>query len=162
MQLDAKFVTIKVKDGSGQSIEVKLGEGTVTYSEKKPRVYVKNRGKLDTVRNGDEDPVDVNIDAVWEHITTNGISGAIPTVEDALKKRGPAVGWTSTSSDPCEPYAVDIELTYDPDCATDEIEIITLADFRYETADHDLKAGTLKFAGKANVTEASVVRVAQT
>jgi len=160
--IDAKFCTIKIKDGDTNSLEIKLGDGNITWSEKKARQYIKDRGKLDTVRNADEDPMDVTVDALWEFLTGSGASGALPTVEDAFKRRGPAAAWTSSSSDLCEPYAVDIEITYDPDCDVERREIYTLADFRYETADHDLKAGTLRFTGKCNVVEAGVARAAQT
>lgn len=160
--IDAKYCTIKVKDGGSHSITVKLGDGNVTWSEKKTREYKLDRGVLDTVRNGDQTPMDVSLDALWDFLTAPAGSGAIPTVEDAMKRRGAAAAWVSSSSDPCEPYSVDIEITYDPPCATQQREIYTLPDFRYESCDHDLKAGTLKFAGKCNVTEATVVRAAQT
>lgn len=162
MVIDSKFVTINIKDGSTFSIAVKLGEGNITWDEKVNRQYILDRGNLDTVRNGDQVPVDVSIDSEWLHLTGQGMTGATPTVEDALKRRGPAAGWVSSSSDPCEPFAVDIELVFDPDCATDMRETITLADFRYESVAHDLKAGTLKITGKCNVTEANAVRSAQT
>src|SRR6266576_3971774 len=105
--IDLKNTTIKVKDGAGHSITVTLGTGNLTYEEKRNIEYVKDRGLLDTVREGDEEPVDVRLDATWENLT--GVGGA-PTVEDAMKRRGPAATWTSTSADPCEPFAVDIEI----------------------------------------------------
>jgi len=162
MVINIKDCLVKIKDGSTHSIIVKIGEGNLTYTEHKPRQYVKDRGKLDTVRDADEEPMAVSLDATWEHITTQGVSGAVPTVEDAMKKRGPASAWTSSSSDPCEPYAVDIEITDDPECSIDMREILLLPDFRYEEVVHDLKAGTLKFTGKCNATEANPTRMAQT
>lgn len=138
-------------------IEVKVGEGNLTWTEKVNRQYTRDRGALDTVRNGDEEPVDVKLDATWEWI--KAATGATPTIEDALKKRGEASDWVTSSSDPCEPYAVDIEVHYIPDCGDEETEIILLEDFRYEQLDHDLKAGTISTSGKCNRTEASVSRV---
>lgn len=155
-QIDLKNATIKIKDAGSNNITVKLGDGNLTYSEKRNFKYVKDRGLLDTVRQEDEEPVEVKIDATWEFIKAD--SGDPPTIEDALKKRGEAAAWVSTSTDPCEPYAVDIEITYDPPCSGIDDETITLPDFRYETFEHDLKGGTFSISGKCNVVEATVVR----
>lgn len=140
-----------------QELEVKIGEGNLTYSEKKARQYTLDRGRLDTVRNADEEPVDVSLDATWEWLRAS--TGDTPTIEDALKKRGEASAWTSSSSDPCEPYAVDIEIHYVPECGSEETEVILLEDFRYESLDHDLSAGTISVSGKCNVVEATVSRL---
>jgi hypothetical protein len=138
-------------------IEVKIGEGNLTYSEKRNIMYTRDRGRLDTVREGDEDPVDVSMEAIWEFIKAD--SPNPPTIEDALKKRGQAVNWVSTSVDQCEPYAVDIVVEYDTPCATDDDEIITLRMFRYEEIGHDLRAAQFNIKGKCNVKEADVVRL---
>lgn len=137
-------------------LTVKIGEGNLTWSEKKPRQYYKDRGRLDTVRDGDEEPVDVKMDATWEFLKAS--TGDTPTVEDVLKQRGEASDWVTSAEDPCEPYAVNIEVEYIPPCAGTQKGIITLGDFRYETFDHDLRAGQLSMSGKCNVTEATVVR----
>jgi hypothetical protein len=159
-QIDFKDMAITIKDGTAgtpNSITVKIGEGSMSYSEKKPRTYIKDRGNLDTVRDGDEEPVDVSFDATWEKITVgSGVTAGVPSIEDALKARGAAADWVSTSSDVCEPFAVDILCTYTPKCGTDGSGTITLADFRYEDLGHNLKDGTLQIQGKCNITEAIV------
>jgi hypothetical protein len=159
-QIDLKFCTVKLKDGGSNSITVKIGEGNITWQEKKNRTYYKDRGRLDTVRDGDEEPVDVKLDATYEFLKAS--TGDTPTIEDVLKNRGEAVSWVSSASDTCEPFALDIEITYDPPCDDQEREIILISDFRYETLDHDPKAGNISISGKANVTEANVSRSAQT
>lgn len=158
MTIDIKKVTVRVRGGTqGQFIDVKIGEGNVTYDEKKNIMYIKDRGRMDSVREGEEEPMDVRLDAVWEHIT--GIGGAtVPTVEDALKQRGAAATWTSSSPDPCEPYCVDLVLLNVPPCAGDSPETILLPDFRWESIAHDLKAGTLSISGKCNVKQATATR----
>ncbi len=155
--IDAKYCTIQVRGGGvGQKVEVKLGDGNFTYDEKRNMEYRRDRGKLDTVREGDEEPVDVRLDSSWEWITAP--AGGTPiTVEDAMKKRGGAAAWDSSDSDECAPYAVDLIVFYAPPCE-DDGETITLADFRWESANHDLKGGTIAFSGKANVTQAAAVR----
>ena len=158
--IDLKYATITVRDGSStpNSIEVKIGEGNLTYSEKVERIYELDRGKLDTVRDGDEQPVDVSFDFQWEYITTLS-SATVPTLEDALKRVGAASGWVSTDTDACAPYAVDIQIEYVPNCQpTGNSETITLADFRYEELNHDLRNASIACTGKCNVTEATAVR----
>lgn len=162
-QIDLKQTTIEFRDGTvptPKSLEVRIGEGNLTYTENKEREYTLDRGNLDTVRNADDAPVDVSLDATWEFL--RGKPGdVVPTIEEVLKRVGVAADWVSSAADPCEPYAVDIVITYKPDCEAAEthFEVITIADFRYETIEHDIDAGTLAVTGRANVTEASVTRV---
>jgi hypothetical protein len=138
-QIDIKNCTIIISDGAGHSLDVKIGEGNLTYSEKRNMQYTLNAGKLDEVREGDQVPMDVKLDAVWEYISGGVDSEGTPSVEDALKRRGAASGWTSTDSDDCRPYAVDVEIIYEPTpegCG--DYEDIVLADFRVEEFAHDL------------------------
>jgi hypothetical protein len=159
-QIDIKNCTILIEDGAGHSLEVKIGEGNLTYSEKRNMLYTLNAGRLDEVREGDESPMDVKLDAVWEYISGGASSDGVPSVEDALKQRGAASGWTSTDSDTCRPYAVDLSIIYspEPEGCGDEEDIV-LADFRVEEYAHDLRAGTISISGKCNVIEAVATRV---
>jgi hypothetical protein len=115
-------------------------------------------GRLDTVREGDQEPIDVRLDIRWDWLSSAG-SDTVPTPEEVLKNEGLASTWTSSATDTCEPYAVDIQVVYDPDCATEDGEMITLQDYRWESLNHDLKAGTLATSGKCNVTKAVKERV---
>lgn len=163
-QIDLKNATVIIRDGTTPTpneIEVKLGEGNLTYSEKRNMQYMLNRGLLDEVREGDQVPMDVSFDAVWEYIKGTTGTGGVPSMEDALKKINAASGWVSTDSDACRPYAVDIVILHDPPC-TGDLEEIVLSDFRYEDLSQDLRAGTIACSGKCNVTQASVTRASQT
>ena len=155
--IDLKNAIIQVRGGTqpDNKITVVLGEGNLTYDEKRNMDYVRDRGLLDTVKEGDEEPMDVRLDATWEFITG---TGSEITIEDAMKQRGNASDWTSTSADACEPYAVDIYILYSPPCGGDQGETIVLPDFRWESISHDLRAGTLSFTGKCNNTQATVSR----
>jgi len=159
-QIDLKDATIRIKDGStpANTLTVKVGEGNLTYSENRNIEYTLDRGLLDEVREGDQVPMDVSLDFVWDYL--KGQTGSdTPTVEDAIKQRGEADDWVSTDSDQCRPYAVDIEITYAPSpVVCGDMEIILLQDFRYETLDHDIRAGTVAMSGRCNVTEATVTR----
>jgi hypothetical protein len=150
--LDDEVITILP-----HQIEVTIGDGNCTYDEKRGFKYIRNRGSLDTVRQEQDEPVEVSIDATWEFL--RGDTSDPPTIEDALKRRGPASAWISSSADKCEPYAVTIEIEYNPPCSNEKTELIEIADFRYESFNHDLKQGLLAVKGKANVTEANVSRI---
>ncbi len=139
-----------------QQIEVKIGEGNVTYTESKEYDYLLDRGDLDTVREGDQQPMDVSIDFVYEHVTT-GTSENI-TVVDALKQQSDASEWVSSSNDLCEPYSVDIVIDHVTPCGSEENEMTTLPDYRYESLEFDLSEATISTSGRCNVIEASVSR----
>lgn len=150
--LDDEVVTILP-----HQIEVTIGDGNCTYDEKRAFKYIRNRGSLNTVRQEQDEPIEVSIDATWEFL--RGDTSDPPTIEDTLKQRGQASAWVSSAVDKCEPYAVTIEIEYNPPCTSEKTELIEIADFRFETFNHDLKQGLLAVKGKANVTEASVSRI---
>lgn len=144
---------------TGRTVEVKVGDGNITHTENKNFIYDLDRGNLDTVREGDEAPMEVSLDMTWEFLTA--ISGAsTPTLEDALKQRGPAASWVSSSSDQCEPYAVDIEIEHIPRCSGTDVyvEVVTLPDYRSESLEHSVKDSTISSKGKCNASEAIVSR----
>lgn len=138
-------------------IEAVIGEGNLTYSEKRTFKYQLNRGKLDTVKEEDEQPMEVKLDFTWEFLKSN--TGEIPTIEEVFKQEGTASEWVSTSEDPCEPYAVDIVITNTPPCEDVEPEEIVLPDFRWEDLSHDAKASTVSVTGKCNRTRAIITRL---
>jgi len=162
MQIDLKNCTIRIQDGKTPTpnhIDVKLGEGNCRYDEKRNIQYTLDRGKLDEVREGDQVPVDVSLDFVWEYISGDG---DIPSIEDALKQIGAAATWVSSDSDTCRPYAVDIQIIHAPVPSTcGDKETTLLADFRWEGINHDPKAGTCSLTGKCNITTATSTRTSQ-
>jgi len=139
-----------------QRIEVKIGEGNVTWTEAKEYEYLLDRGDLDTVKEGDEQPLEVSLEFVYEHITT-GTSEDITPV-DALKQQSDASEWVSSSSDLCEPYAVDMIVMHCVPCGSDEDELVTFSDFRYESLEFDLGEATIAVSGRCNVSEATAAR----
>jgi len=161
-QIEIRDATIRFKDGDSPVtiIEIKIGEGNVTWSERKNMEYVLDRGNLDLVREGDQEPLELTVDAVWEFLTASG--GDDPTPEDFVKQRGEGSTLISTSSDLCEPFAIDIEIAHNPACGTVNNELIVFPEFRYETIDHDLREGTLAFAGRVNAVEPTITRSSST
>jgi len=158
-QIDFKKATVKIKDGTTPTpneLTVVIGEGNLTYTERVNREYTLDRGVIYGVRDGDEEPMDVSLEFLWEFLTAS--TGETPTIEDAFKNRGEASAWVTSGDDPCEPFAVDIEVVYTPDCPGVENETIVLPEFRYEELEHDFDAGSVSVSGKCNAKEATVSR----
>lgn len=143
----------------GRTLEIKVGEGNLTYNEQREFEYTLDRGNLDTVRELDQQPLEVSLDFIWEFLAATG-TAVVPTIEDVFKKRGPAASWTSSSSDPCEPFAVDVEIEYVPPCGGEQREIITLPDFRWESLDHNIQDASVAVSGRCNAIQATVARAA--
>ena len=132
------------------STEIKIGEGNVTFNEHRNVEFTRDRKQLDTVREADQEPIDLTMDATWEWINT--VSGGTITLEDAVKRLNEAAAWVSTADDTCQPYCVDVEIWYAPGCGTVEDEIVMFEEFYYESVDHDLREGTLATTGRCNRT----------
>lgn len=154
------FVDGSIGTGKPNKLNIRVGDGNIEFDETRVREYVKDRGLLYDVRDGDEEPMDVILDIVWEHLKSG--SGELVTPEDFLKFRNGAVTYISTDTSPCRPKCIDVWVIYDPACTTEQIEKIVLPDFRYEKLGHNAKTGMLKLTGKCNVTEATITRLPQT
>lgn len=157
-QIDLRNATILIQDGGSNSIEIKVGEGSLEYVEKREIDFVKSRGTLDTVRENEEQPIEVSTSFIWEFIF--GAGGEI-TIEDALKRRGNASGWASASSDTLAPYCVNIFITYTPVCHAIDLEILALTQFHYIELAHSLKDGTVALKGNCNIKSAGSTRTPQ-
>lgn len=141
-------------------MDIKVGEGNITYSEKKTREYKKDRGRLDSVRDGDEEPMDVTFQLMYTEITAADPLTDPPTVEDVLKHRPPAEDWVNPDTENCNSYSVNIVFMHTPvGCTGEKREKVVLPKFRYEQLDHDPKAGTISCQGKCNAVEAIVTRL---
>lgn len=141
-----------------QQLEIKMGDGNLTYSEKKNYDYLLDRGNLDTVREGNEAPMEVKLEAVYEHITTG--TGEDISPMDALKGKGAAAEWVSSSPDKCEPYCVDLEVIHTPPCGTEDPETTLFPEFRADSKDVDFQKATISVSGKCKATEPIVTREA--
>lgn len=145
----------------GVFITIKVGEGQISWDEKRPMEYKKDRGKLDLVRLADEEPMDVNFTLSYTELTASDPSTDPPTPEDALKRRGAAANWVSANiADPCSPYCLNIRLDWTPpNCPSFLTERVILPQYYYESLNHDPKAGTITTTGKCNATQALVSRL---
>jgi len=141
-----------------QELEIKVGDGNLTYSEKMEYEYLLDRGDLDSVREGKQIPMDVNIEFVYEHITQG--TGEPVNPMDALKGRSGAAEWVSASSDLCEPYCVHVLVRHTPPCGTAQREQTAFPMFRADSKDIDLSKATISIKGKCKAVEPQVDRIA--
>lgn len=139
-----------------QELSIKIGTGDITYTENNQYNYDLDRGDLDTVREGDEVPMDVTLNFTYEHITT-GTSESIAPM-DAIKRKGKASEWVSSATDKCEPYAVDVKVVHTPPCGTSEAETTIFPDFRSEKRSPSFSKSEIAISGKCNATEPIVSR----
>lgn len=139
-----------------QQIEIKIGDGNLTYTETDEYNYELDRDRLDTVTKGADQPMQVSIDCTYESITT-GTSETIAPM-DAFKRRGAASEWVSSAEDKCEPYAVDVVVIHRPPCGTKQSERTIFPDFRSESREVNFQDATISVSGRCNATEPLVSR----
>lgn len=144
---------------SGIELSIEVGEGNLTYDETREVEIMLDRGILDEARLADETPLAVSFGFTWKFIRT--IAGsATPSVEEALKRIGPAANWTSSAVGECAPYALDLIIENKPTCTeTNELhEEIVFPEFYYTALNHDAEAGLVTCEGICNATMATVTR----
>ncbi len=139
-----------------QRLEIQVGEGEITWTEAREFLYDLDRDVLDTVRQGADQPMAVDIAFTFEYVTAS--TGLTPTPVDALNRDGEASEWVSSSADLCEPYAVDVVILHCVPCGTDEDQEILLPDFRYESLDYSVNDAAISVSGQCNATRATVTR----
>lgn len=139
-------------------LELDLGEGNVTWSVKPSHEYRLSKRALSTVYSGDEQPLDVSFDFVWEYLTQrDGGTGALPY--EALQQIGAAAAYVSSGNE-CEPYAVDIVLLNNPTCASQLApnEMYIFPQFRPDDLPGDLTGAAISVSGRCNVLRPIVIR----
>jgi hypothetical protein len=67
-QRSLRDATISVLDGDSQRVTVKIGSGSFAFSEKRTVNHTLNKGQLDITQEGDDSPVDVSFDFVWDKL----------------------------------------------------------------------------------------------
>lgn len=140
-------------------LNIDIGEGNFTFEEKRDVEYTRSKRQIKFVRLGDDQPMEVSFDFIWEFLSS-AAGDATPTVEEAIKGTGAASSWKTSGSDPCEPYCVDLRISNFPPCEGVLGEIITLPEYRWESHPHDPKAATVSSKGKCKILNAIRQRVA--
>lgn len=140
----------------GRCFEAKVGDGNITYDTDRELEYELDRGQLDAVVEGNDVPVSLNLDLVYEYLTSY-VGATIPTPKDVLRKRGAAADWVTAGADPCEPYAIKVEVDYHPPCNI-EHEITPFPEFRADSFNHDIEGATIAVRGRCKVKDVTPIR----
>lgn len=158
--IDMKKCNIHLMDGGTADVIIKVGEGTLQFTETKNQEYMLNRGLLNTVREGDEAPVEWSLDISWDDIQGDGVT---PVADGIALIRGIVhgeEGYTSSDTDdPCASYAFDILAEYRPSCNSGAQDIL-IKHCRLESFQGDLRAGTIQISGKSNITKVEITSAA--
>ena len=121
---------LKIKGGgSGEELTIPIDMGDLEWEESEPSVVIKNRGAIHSLARGEEEAMTVRFSMVYTEWEGEGTTGAAASPVDALKKRGNASTWSTTATNSCGPYAVDLELTITNPDSTGQDETITFPGF---------------------------------
>lgn len=154
--IDLRNTTLTIKDGSTNFIDVKVGEGNLTYGIKKNIDLVKSRGELDTTREGEQEAMEVAFSFMWEYLLAS--TGDPPSIEEVLERTGAASSWISVNPDPFAPYSVHLALVHIPPCQDIEVETILFPMFHYTQLAHSLLDATVSCNGICNAVRPTIVR----
>jgi hypothetical protein len=115
--------------GSGELLTIPIDMGDLEADTSDPAVVIKNRGAIHSLAKGEEEAMTVRFSAVFDEWRGETTTGATVSIADALRKQGNASAWTSTATNSCGPYAVDLELTITNPDSTGEDEVLTFPGF---------------------------------
>lgn len=123
--------TILIKDGASNTLEIPISSGDLAFTEKHPTFIIKNRGRIDSRKGGDEMETDVSFSFLFEQYAFASGAAVGISVLDALKGINGAATWVST--DACGPFSVNIQFKVEDPCNAGHYEILTFQKFHGET-----------------------------
>ena len=99
-----------IRDGTiptANQLIIPIMDGDLDFTITKPTFIVKNRGRIDHKREGDETEIDIKFSFKFEQwsYASGASTGVSPS--DALLKQGGAAAWITTGPS-CGPYAIDL------------------------------------------------------
>ncbi len=140
-----------------QQIEIRIGDGDLSWTEAREIIYDLDRDILDDVRLGPEQPLELNAAFVFEWAST-GTGEAISPI-DAIKRINDAEEWVSSDSDQCRPYAIDVVVDHVVPCGTNDDQRFSFEDFRWDSLEYSIQDAAITLTGRCNRTDALVERL---
>lgn len=143
--------TLIIVDGTtptANTLEVVGCDGDLTFSETQESFLIMRRGIIDSIREGDQQPISLSFTVKFEQWErADGASTGISVV-DALKKRGGASAWESV--DTCGPYMVNLQFKIKDICNPGAFEVLTFEKFVCDevTFGEAAEYNTLRISGK--------------
>lgn len=144
---------------TGITLDFKVGEGNVTWTETVEYDTELERGDLETgtVSAGDDQAMTVTAAFTFQAYTT-GTSETVSPV-DAIKGVGGASEWVTAGADECEPYAVKLIALHTPTCGSKQTERYEFPEFRRTNLNPDFSAATISLTGVCKAVEPTVTRI---
>jgi hypothetical protein len=146
-------------------LENKVGEGTFDWSEKKELIQDYDRDLLDGVREGKQQPVDVNTSFVFDFLRAS--SGGSIRPYEAINRIGGAAGWHNAAIDkdgnpsPCEPYALQLVVVTQPPCGSEQAEVFFFDNFRATEVNPTIQDAVVNLTGQASIVRADIRRMSE-
>jgi hypothetical protein len=145
--------SLTLRDGTlptANQLLIPIQDGDLDFTISYPTFIVKNRGKIDHKRTGDEVEIDIKFSFKFEQWSyASGAATGISPV-DALTKKGGAAAWVS-SGPSCGPYSIDLLFKLTNPCNAAEYEQLVFPAFNVESL--NFKEGsefdTVSVTGKA-------------
>jgi hypothetical protein len=139
--LTDSFFTLRNTDGTAT---MKVGTGNFNWTEAQTLEYTPNRGRIKphndgaTVKRGDDQPMAVSFDIVFEeYVSDSGYSPA-----ELLHSN-----FRASADDTCGPSSVDIILDTTANCSVGANETLTFRRFRWESLSYDIDQGQISCSG---------------
>lgn len=139
-----------------QRVTMKVGSGNIEWTESDDPQVDTDRGILDGVRLGVEQPMQVSASFVFNWLRAS--SGQPITVYEALHQIGGASDWHNAADDPCEPYCVDIYVIDTPPCGSEQSEVIIFEKFYKNEVNPTVEGGLVNLSGICNATAPTITR----
>ncbi len=140
-----------------QQIEIRIGDGDLSWTEAREIIYDLDRDILDDVRLGPEQPLELNAAFVFEWAATG--SGEAISPIDAIKRINDAAEWVSSDSDQCRPYSIDVIVDHVVPCGTNDDQRFAFEDFRWDSLEYSIQDAAITLTGRCNRTDALVSRL---
>ncbi len=140
-----------------QQIEIRIGDGDLSWTEAREIIYDLDRDILDDVRLGPEQPLELNAAFVFEWAATG--SGEPISPIDAIKRINDAEEWVSSDSDQCRPYSIDVIVDHVVPCGTNQDQRFSFEDFRWDSLEYSIQDAAITLTGRCNRTDALVARL---
>lgn len=140
-------------------VSARMGDGDISWTITRNLENDLDRGKLDGRREGDEEPMAVDLTFVYDYLRTASPATTV-TPYEALMQEGVAAGWHSAGEDPCSPYCVNIIVLDTPKCGSDQKEKLTIRGFAHTEIAGSIADAELSVSGESEYTKPLVERIA--
>jgi hypothetical protein len=141
-----------LRDGTGtpNELQIPIQDGDLSFTVAKPTFTIRNRGKIDHRRDGDETEMQISFSFKFEQWSYNNANTGI-SPSDVLLKQGGASAWNSTDPVACGPWAIDLVFRIHVPCTPTSYEQLVFPKFHAESLQFSeaAEANTIQVSGSS-------------